>query len=213
MPRSRGRRVSEACLQSTRAGEGAGRARDGRSPCCCSASSCMSIVMRLSAAALFAISSTALSFSRSSSYWLNPPPPEVPAPPEEVPPNKLLRSLGILRAAMRFFSKRKKKKKKRGLCRRVCSMLIRGVALASTPARSLPASTRRAVRSRPSGSPEWLGTTWRARRTTRRTEIPVRFRVRKKGKVVACRCLGPSKTELALCALFVYCGICATGKG
>lgn len=202
MPRSRGRRVSEACLQSTRAGEGAGRARDGRSPCCCSASSCMSIVMRLSAAALFAISSTALSFSRSSSYWLNPPPPEVPAPPEEVPPNKLLRSLGILRAAMRFFSKRKKKKKKRGLCRRVCSMLIRGVALASTPARSLPASTRRAVRSRPSGSPE-CPLAPPGERDERRDErkfpvkFPVffffRFRVRKKGKVVACDVLGPAR--------------------
>ena len=39
------------------------------------------------------------------------------------------------------------------------------------------------------------------------------FQSTKEGESCGVRCLGPSKTELALCALFVYCGICATGKG
>ena len=159
----------------------------------------MSIVMRLRAAALFAISSTALSFSRSSSYWLNPPPPEVPAPPEEVPPNKFLRSLGILRAAMRFFTKKEEEEEeeKRPL-----------PSLASGP---VDANPKRRARVNPRSLAPGLNADVRFARDPRallnglapgereRTEIlnfPVKtrsFRVRKKGKVVACDVLGQAR--------------------
>ena len=160
----------------------------------------MSIVMRLSAAALFAISSTALSFSRSSSYWLNPPPPEVPAPPEEVPPNKLLRSLGILRAAMRFFFSKKKEKR----------------PLPSGPADANP---RRRVRVNPRSLAPGLNATcsslatlglsrmaWHHLESETHDErkFPVKtrsFQSTKEGESCGVRCLWPSKTELALCIL------------
>ena len=52
------------------------------------------------------------------------------------------------------------------------------------------------------------------RRDERKFPVKTRsFQSTKEGESCGVRCLGPSKTELALCALFVYCGICATGKG
>ena len=161
----------------------------------------MSIVMRLSAAALFAISSTALSFSRSSSYWLNPPPPEVPAPPEEVPPNKLLRSLGILRAAMRFFFFQKRKEKR------------------PLPSGLVDANPRRRARVNPRSLAPGLNATcsslatlglsrmaWHHLESETHDErkFPVKtrsFQSTKEGESCGVRCLWPSKTELALCIL------------
>ena len=63
----------------------------------------MSIVILFRAAALFAISSTALSFSRSSSYWEYPPPPPPPEDeaPFALPPNKLVLLFGILLVLIR----------------------------------------------------------------------------------------------------------------